>query len=646
MQTGSVIDFYDDPSGTVLKTKLAYAQLPDYIRQADYQSEEKLAALPDDAFALVMVDQGQKIRKFACVDKGNTALSALYFLENKDKLPEEAQKVAAANLVEYCQAFQIEPPWQLQKVATKAESFAKILSSNAGLPSSRKGIDLLRRSIAHKTGQMASAVAREASSAGGHEAGVSRLTKDVGYGKFKRTQAEKVFPKPGKTKQSAFWNSPKDTLSKGDAFAKELEKMEAAGKDMNNLSWKELSDVKGKAKANLGAGKKKSADLTGSAIMPLQSNPNKEADEDSQLKATDEKRAGLLDRITMMKGAPGKLNALKDFEKSVQPQLAKRLHVDTSGKFPPPPPSGWFSLKSASLEKRAFWNSPKDTLTKGDAFAKELERMEAAGKDMNNLSWKELADVKGKAKAKIKSGKTKEGSNLYVDITGKSPPPQFEKRAHSRYCLEKLGQGRFPIDSYGEVLEANKWFEENGKSLHPQDRREYCTKLAARAGELHISVTDNIRKYAGKNFAPADDVRASVCTRMQFWADDAPERDTLSGMLDKYASASPDQFCQELTAFDVKTGLDQYWDDFIVDPVACVFGMEKTAEWLWEQGADRLTEDLLHVGVNDSQKIHAIKAKFGTELASELVEKPSEVFDSLPLDSKRIIARILNDTQP
>ena len=539
MQTGSIVDFYDDPSGTVLKTKLAFAQLPAFIREADYQSEEKLAALPDDAFALVMVDQGTKIRKFACVDKGNTALSALYFLENKDKLPEEAQKVAAANLVEYCQAFQIEPPYQLQKVA----SHVRVTHAGKPMPPAERG----------------------------------KLAKELFGGK----------------KKSAFWNSPKETLSKGDAFAKELEKMEAAGKDMNNLSWKELSDVKGKAKSNLGAGKKKSADLTGSEVMPLQSNPNKEADEDSQLKATDEKRAGLLDRITMMKGAPGKLNALKDFEKSVQPQLAKKLHVDTSGKFPPPPPSGWFSLKSASLEKAA----------------------------------------------------NKERSVLYVDITGKSPPPQFEKRAHSRFCLEKLGQGRFPIDSYGEVLEANKWFEENGKSLHPQDRREYCTKLAARAAELHISVTDNIRKYAGTTFAPADDVRASVCTRMQFWVDDAPERDALRGMLDKYASASPDQFCQELTAFDVKTGLDQYWDDFIVDPVACVFGMEKTAEWLWEQGADRLTEEVLHQGVNDSQKIHAIKAKFGNELASELIEKPSEVFDSLPLDSKRIIARILNDTQ-
>ena len=594
MQTGSVIDFYDDPSGTVLKTKLAYAQLPAYIRQADYQSEEKLAALPDDAFALVMVDQGQKIRKFACVDKGNTALSTLYFLENKDKLPEEAQKVAAANLVEYCQAFEIEPPWQLQKEAVNKSGLLGRLGKSLNVhahehPYSLASGAYLGGYVAHKT------------------------------------------------------------LHKGRE-----------------------------------AGKTKESDLTGSAIMPLQSNPNKEADVDSQLKATDEKRAGLVDRITMMKNAPGKVNALKDFEKGVQPQLAKKLHVDTSGKFPPPPPSGWFSLKSASLDKRAGLKRVQRLLSEAmkdygpyakpkgpvaDAAlraAKKLERRAGkAGLSMDqytrmhgdfgpeSTSRQEVAErilnlkpmyippgVSGASMAR----KTKT-SALYVDITGKSPPPQFEKRAHSRYCLEKLGQGRFPIDSYGEVLEANKWFEENGKSLHPQDRREYCTKLAARAGELHISVTDNIRKYAGKNFAPADDVRASVCTRMQFWVDDAPERDALKGMLDKYASASPDQFCQELTAFDVQHGLDQYWDDFIIDPVACVFGMEKTAEWLWEQGADRLTQDLLDVGVHDSQKIHAIKAKFGPELASELVEKPSEVFDSLPLDSKRIIARILNDTQ-
>ncbi|CAB4131687.1 hypothetical protein UFOVP276_80 [uncultured Caudovirales phage] len=393
MRIGTIIDFYDDPSGSILKTKVAHAQLPDYVRSANYQTEEKLASLPDDAFALIMVDNGKAMRKFACVDKGNTALSTMYFLETKDRLPEEAQKVAAANLFGYCLAFGIKPPSQLEKVANQ----------------------------------------------------VPKL-------------------------------------------------------------------------------KEKKGDLIGSTVMPLQSNPNKADDADSQLNAS----------------------------------------------------------------------------------------------------------------------KTAE---LYVDVTGKEPTPTFVKKAHSNYALHKYGQGQFPLDSYGDVLEANRWFEENGKTLHPSERKEYCTKVAARADQLGISVTSTLRKYAGSSFAPENEVRAAVSTRMQFWQSDSPERDVLKGMLDKYASATPSTFCEELNKFDTDHGLQHYWDDYIVDPWASTYGMDKTAEWSWEQGADRLTEDVLKQGVRDSQKIHEIKAKFGNDLAGEIVENPNTVFDSMPLDSKRILARILNDSQ-
>lgn len=393
MQTGTIIDLYDDPMGSVLKTKVAYAQLPDYIRSADYQTEEKLASLPDDAFALIMVDNGKAMRKFACVDKGNTALSVLYFMETKDKLPEEAQKIAAANLLGYCMAFGLDVPTQVKKIA---------------------GVKM----------------------------------------------------------------------------------------------------------------KEKDGDLSGTEIMPLQSNPNKADDADSQLNATIKKTAA-----------------------------------------------------------------------------------------------------------------------LYVDVTGKAPEPKFVKQAHSNYALHKYGQGRFPLDSYGDVLEANRWFEENGKTLHPTDRQEYCTKLAARADQLGISVTSTIRKYASTTFAPEMEVRAAVGTRMQFWQSDSPERDTLKGMLDKYASAKPEAFCAELTKFDIDHGINHYWDDYVIDPVASTFGMTKQAEWTWTQGADRLTDEVLTRGVRDGKKIHEICTLYGKDLASEIVENPNTVFDSLPLDSKRIIARILNDTQ-
>jgi hypothetical protein len=428
MQTGTIIDLYDDPMGSVLKTKVAYAQLPDYIRSADYQTEEKLASLPDDAFALIMVDNGKAMRKFACVDKGNTALSVLYFMETKDKLPEEAQKIAAANLLGYCMAFGLEVPSQVAKIAGVVDFVGK------------------RPALAGAIGVGALALHTE----------------------NKRAQ--------------------------------------------NN------------ARIGTQMALQKNSDATGSEIMPLQSNPNKADDADSQLNAS----------------------------------------------------------KTASL---------------------------------------------------------------YVDVTGKTPEPRFTKKASINYALHKYGQGRFPLDSYGDVLEANRWFEENGKTLHPSDRQEYCTKLAARADQLGISVTTTIRKYASNTFAPEKEVRAAVSTRMQFWQSDSPERDALQGMIDKYASATPDAFCKKLAKFDEDHGLNHYWDDYVIDPWASTFGFEKKAEWTWEQGADRLTDEVLTRGIRDGKKIHEICTLFGKDLASEIVENPNTVFDSLPLDSKRIIARILNDSQ-
>jgi hypothetical protein len=114
MQTGTIIDFYDDPTGLVLKQRLPADQVPDFIKTASHLEGK---SIPDDVFALVMVDQGSKMRKFACVDKGNTALSVIYFMENHHKLPEEAQKVAAANLLEACKVYDLSVPWGLRKVA-------------------------------------------------------------------------------------------------------------------------------------------------------------------------------------------------------------------------------------------------------------------------------------------------------------------------------------------------------------------------------------------------------------------------------------------------------------------------------------------------------------------------------------------------
>jgi len=120
---GVTLDWYDD-KGATLKTKFpAASALPDIIKEADVRPMEKLA---NEDFALVAIDSGHVMRKFACHDPGTTAMSVIYFMEHGDKLPEGAQKMAAANLVDACKQFELKPPAVMEKMAGKAAPKEKV----------------------------------------------------------------------------------------------------------------------------------------------------------------------------------------------------------------------------------------------------------------------------------------------------------------------------------------------------------------------------------------------------------------------------------------------------------------------------------------------------------------------------------------
>jgi hypothetical protein len=92
---GVMLDFYDDPTGSLLKSVFPTAEeLPDLVKAAHILNPEERAILRDDAYALVVHDEGRVIRKFACVDPGNTLLSLLYFDKTASLLPEEARAQA------------------------------------------------------------------------------------------------------------------------------------------------------------------------------------------------------------------------------------------------------------------------------------------------------------------------------------------------------------------------------------------------------------------------------------------------------------------------------------------------------------------------------------------------------------------------
>lgn len=106
---GLILDYYDDSNSQLLKKSFpTLDSLPDIVKEAHILTSEEREVLRDEAFALVMVNDGKVLRKFACVDPGNTFLSALYFSQHADSLPEEAQKIAAANILAFCEDFGLE----------------------------------------------------------------------------------------------------------------------------------------------------------------------------------------------------------------------------------------------------------------------------------------------------------------------------------------------------------------------------------------------------------------------------------------------------------------------------------------------------------------------------------------------------------
>lgn len=115
---GLVLDFYDDFTGDILKSVCPTADaLPEAIKTAHILSPEERDVLRDDAFALILHDNGKQLRKFACVDEGNTVLSTIYFMENLHKLPEPAIKTAAARLAAFNEEFGLPVPDQVKLAA-------------------------------------------------------------------------------------------------------------------------------------------------------------------------------------------------------------------------------------------------------------------------------------------------------------------------------------------------------------------------------------------------------------------------------------------------------------------------------------------------------------------------------------------------
>lgn len=107
-----IIDFRDDVDGSLFKEVFPdYNSIPEIIKTASREEPE------DHEYALVMMNNGQKFRKFAMHDAGNTALSVTYLLKTASQLPEDAVKIASDNLINASGRFHLPIPPELQELA-------------------------------------------------------------------------------------------------------------------------------------------------------------------------------------------------------------------------------------------------------------------------------------------------------------------------------------------------------------------------------------------------------------------------------------------------------------------------------------------------------------------------------------------------
>jgi hypothetical protein len=111
----NVLDHYDD-NGLLLRRTFDGKDIPAIIKTAADLSSVRVRH--DEDYALVYQGEYGKEYRLPVADAGNAVASALYFAEYGDRLPQEHQKVAAANLKIALESFGFDVPERLTKTAT------------------------------------------------------------------------------------------------------------------------------------------------------------------------------------------------------------------------------------------------------------------------------------------------------------------------------------------------------------------------------------------------------------------------------------------------------------------------------------------------------------------------------------------------
>lgn len=225
----------------------------------------------------------------------------------------------------------------------------------------------------------------------------------------------------------------------------------------------------------------------------------------------------------------------------------------------------------------------------------------------------------------------------YVEI--EPLEPKREKLASFDPAMCALDD-QFPLLTPDQIKLAAANFDSGWRIMHPRTRHDYCTKLAAAANQLEIPISERAEQYGALTYAPDEITKLAADIRCGEWGEDSAHAKVLRTLLEKKAELEPQGFVEALCDLDVATGTDAYWDRAIPDPWQSTFGVNKVAAWSWERNGEQVTESQLRHLITDNRT--KVATTFGPHLTEGLAKSPISIFESLPLDQKRVIARMAN----
>ncbi len=229
--------------------------------------------------------------------------------------------------------------------------------------------------------------------------------------------------------------------------------------------------------------------------------------------------------------------------------------------------------------------------------------------------------------------KPKEKKAGPVDVSGQSAE-LFVKRASAERTA--LG-GRFPLDAMADVQRAVSYFEENYKTIDPVEAHIFAVKTASRADELGIEISETMSRYGSTTYA--EDVDAHMANRLAACAPEFTE--VYEELREKRAHMEPIEFASLLSEADEMSGLKWVWGGDVADPFYATFGKTASA-WSWQsRTGDFISEDDLKTLARNGRPL--IHKHFSSDMTNAFIKDPIAIFDSLPDDSKIILARLAAD---